>query len=256
MCTLTIIPCSDDEAPAGFRLATNRDELRTRAPARPPQKRPVGDVCAAWPVDADAGGTWVGVNARALALCLLNAHPKSAPDSGADGRRRSRGEIIPTLLDAETATEAIERCGEMSLVEFAPFVLVGVDASAIVRAAWDRRSLTVEREPLAPKCIVSSGLGDALVRPRVELFDEFLRERGPTATMQDAFHTHAWPDRPEVSVRMRRDDARTLSTTVVECVRSGADARVRMLHIDDDGEHALMLRDGAGAPDHALVSPC
>ena len=250
MCTLTIIPVAPHGAPVGYRLVTNRDELRTRAPAEPPRARRIGDAMTVWPVDADAGGTWVGANEHALTLCLLNAHPKNAPAPRNGQPARSRGGVIPSILDARNASEAIERCAAMPLDGLAPFVLVAVDKDRIVRARWDRERLGVEISALEPTCVVSSGLGDALVRPRIELFDAFLRERGPTPAMQDAFHNHAWPDRPEISVRMRRDDARTMSTTIVECGAGGERASVRMIHVDDAGAHALSLHEAvrAGTP--------
>ncbi|MEL7087152.1 MAG: hypothetical protein AAGL98_01720, partial [Planctomycetota bacterium] len=65
-----------------------------------------------------------------------------------------------------------------------------------------------------PAMLTSSGLGDHLVEtPRRELF-----HAGPfrTPADQDAFHGHRGADRPELSVFMHRDDARTVSRTAVE----------------------------------------
>jgi hypothetical protein len=63
----------------------------------------------------------------------------------------------------------------------------------------------------------SSGLGDDLVTgPRMALFQQFLSTVTDTIAAQDLFHLHQWRGREEVSVRMRRGDARTVSSTVVE----------------------------------------
>jgi hypothetical protein len=65
--------------------------------------------------------------------------------------------------------------------------------------------------------LTSCGLGDHLVQtPRRELFEAFVRSGAMTAQVQDAFQQHRWSDRPHVSVRMNRGDARTVSYTVIE----------------------------------------
>jgi len=83
-------------------------------------------------------------------------------------------------------------------------------------------------------CLVSSGLGDTLVRPRLELFDQEVLNPGVTPARQDAYHAHRWPDRPEISVAMERAAARTVSRTIVEVVP----ARVTMRYIPIGGEPA------------------
>jgi hypothetical protein len=46
---------------------------------------------------------------------------------------------------------------------------------------------------------------------------------------QDRFHRHAWPDRPHLSVCMRRRAARTVSHTLVEVGRT----RARLIYHPD-----------------------
>ena len=68
MCTVTIIPVDQ----GGFRLVSNRDELRTRPHAQPPSlQRTPGGGEGLWPVDAGAGGTWIAATRAGLALTLL-----------------------------------------------------------------------------------------------------------------------------------------------------------------------------------------
>jgi hypothetical protein len=221
MCTLTIIPTHSRPGARGFRLVTNRDESRKRPAGLPPSVRRVGAARAVWPVDPAGGGTWVGVNDRGVVASLLNVNAGGEqpppPDGGA-----SRGEIIPSLIDVSRAGDAIKRLGRIDLACFRPFRLVVVDVWAIFEAAWDRRSLRIERRVLGPACFVSSGLGDALAAPRLELWRRWPVEGPPGSALQDAFHKHQWPDRPEISVRMNRADARTVSTTVVEVGGVGA----------------------------------
>jgi uncharacterized protein with NRDE domain len=215
----------------------------------------VGGVRALWPVDPDGGGTWIGVNDRGVAASLLNVNPAHADHSGASGLA-SRGAIIPAIIDVSRAADAIKRLGGLDLACFRPFRVVIADVRSIFEAAWDRRTLRVERRPLAPACFVSSGLGDARALPRLDLWREWLRIGRPNEDLQDAFHRHQWADRPEISVRMSRADARTVSTTVVE-VRGGALAARRpgaiVMRYTDDAHAVVRRLDRAESPNVALA---
>lgn len=236
MCTLTVIPLLDHGRPVGFRLATNRDESPARALARRPERRRVGPVTALWPVDPVGGGTWIAATDRGVVLSVLNYNLTPPPALPAAGLV-SRGQIIPAVAEVSRAADAIKRLGSIDLACFAPFRLVVADRAALLVAAWDRATLRVERRELGPACFASSGLGDHLVAPRLALFDEWLASRALTSAVQDEFHRHEWPGRPEISVRMRRDGARTVSTTVVEVRRDHGDPAARpavtMIHEDD-----------------------
>jgi hypothetical protein len=128
------------------------------------------------------------------------------------------------------------------LDRFSPFRLLAVEAGErgssfmALETSWDRSSVRNIEHPRGPLCVVSSGLGDPLVKPRLALFEEILRAEGaeggdaPGAIQaQDRFHRHSWPDRPEISVLMRRPDARTVSITTVDVEKHApADAVVLM----------------------------
>lgn len=243
MCTLTLIPTE-----CGFRLVTNRDESRQRPRALAPALREASGCRAVWPVDPRGGGTWVAATDAGLALSILNYNPAPAGELPVPPRAQSRGAIIPAIIGAGASSEAITALASLDLERFLPFRLVAADREAIAVGRWDGEALSVERRALAPSCFVSSGLGDALVAPRLELFDRWMAERGATAEAQDAFHEHQWPDRTEISVRMSRPDARTVSTTTVEVDgNAGAAASVRMGHRDDDGETWVEAPALAGA---------
>lgn len=232
MCTLSIIP-----TPRGYRVACNRDESRGRPEAAPPRWRTLdAPRCrAVWPTDTLAGGTWIGAAAHGLTLALLNASPGDAP-AGEPGRATllSRGLVIPAVIsqpDAPSAARALER---LALDRFAPFRLIAIDAGAprapgsVIECRWDRRAVTVRHHPAAAACFASSGLGDELVQCRVALFHAMVSATDPTPEAQDLFHAHRWDDRPEVSVLMSRDEARTVSVTVVEFDAAQGPAKVRM----------------------------
>jgi hypothetical protein len=228
MCTVTIVPLRLADGPAGFRLASNRDELRSRPPARPPAVYPVGEGWAGMPIDPQGGGTWIGINDRGLAMTLLNAGDREGgpPPSSA----RSRGLVIPALLASTSIAETRRAVRALDAEAYRPFRLVVTDGTDAFEAWWNRESFVVSDRGsprLQPLFFTSSSLGDALVDgPRRLLFEERLGDVGPdhdpaiVIERQDAFHRHQWPDRPQLSVSMSRADARTVSVTIVDVGRS------------------------------------
>ena len=217
MCTVSIIGMTQPGArgrsiPSGYRLVTNRDELRTRPLATPPRWHDAGMcvvprgealACALFPVDPAGGGTWVGASPSGVVLCLLNANPMPAPALPPRDELFSRGIIIPRLLgevaggaggaDREGLGAMMRALEAFELERFAPFRLVGVEPVRVgenaadagtehagwgfrVREArWDRRELVCEEAEPGPACFVSSALGDPLVKPRLALFDAMVR---------------------------------------------------------------------------------
>ena len=144
----------------------------------------------------------------------------------------SRGTIIPALIDCQGIEEVVDRLSEMDVERFAPFRMLAVDligneggrvSPRMLVLDWTREELAVETHLDGPVCLVSSGLGDSAVAPRLELFKEMLVDGGLSATNQDAFHDHRWPDLPEISVMMSRDEAWTESVTTVRCMVSDDD---------------------------------
>ena len=225
MCTVSIIPLDG----GGFRLVTNRDEDPARPRATPPawRGRVAGAARGIWPIDGLAGGTWVAAGEHGLALTLLNGNPRGCPPPPEASVRQSRGMLIPRLIGRRDATDASAALARFDLARIEPFRLVAIDAHdgvRIVESFWDGRGLTTVELGAGPACFGSSGLGDWLVEPRLPLFEQVVVEPGPTPHAQDAFHQPRWPDRPEISVLMERDGARTVSITRVE-VRPAAAGR-------------------------------
>lgn len=240
MCTVTIIPlAARGDQPVGgrtaFRLVTNRDESRRRPPALPPRCISLSDDHqAVWPIDPTGGGTWIAASTSGLTLAATNINPPHITHSSRAGQS-SRGLLIPELITAAHAEPAIARLHTIDLSVFPPFRIIAVDGRAIVTAVWADDVLGIVEQPLEPACFVSSGLGDDIVSDRLPLFDAMLDEHGPTPAMQDAFHRHHWPDRPEASVLMSRAEARTVSTTIVEMRPAARGAAAIMDYRDDAG---------------------
>jgi hypothetical protein len=221
MCTLTLVP-----GRGGPRLAFNRDEQRSRPAGLPPRLARHGGRLAALPLDPAGGGTWLAVNDAGLALALLNVNPRPPAGGGWPARPRAgRGSIIPGLLDCATLEEAVRRAAALAPADYAPFRLVLAQGEAVADLRSDGASARLSgpaRLP-APVLFTSSGLGDHLVEgPRRALFEGHFRPAGDWRRQQGAFHRHSWPERPHLSVCMRRADACTVSHSVVEVGPQGA----------------------------------
>jgi len=246
MCTLTIIPARDGLGrTVGYRAVTSRDELRSRPEAVVPSIAPGTEIPACWPTDPLAGGTWIAASASGLALCLLNVNLGDAePTTQAP---RTRGELIPRLIDLPSAEDVSAELRSMALNHYRPFRLVTMTRDGITDARWDRCRLLETTRELEPTCFVSSGLGDHMVEPRLMLFETLFRHSGPgsrqTSEMQDSFHRHVWNRHEHISVMMNRDDARTSSITTVDVgwESPGAAPTVDMTFSDDAGTSLLSL---------------
>jgi uncharacterized protein with NRDE domain len=123
MCTLILLDRVVPQIPV--IAATNRDEFFARpavAPALIPGagRRP---ACVA-PRDLDAGGSWMGVNARRLFVGLTN-RPVAAKPLGA----RSRGLLVLDALAQSSAEAVVSETERQESVRYAPFNLLSADGN-------------------------------------------------------------------------------------------------------------------------------
>ena len=201
MCTVTIVPYED-----GFRLVCNRDERRDRQTALPPAVRRLRHNRAMFPVDPAGGGTWIGVNGAGLVAALLNRNIEP-PAPSQNQPLRSRGLIIPALLDSGSWSDALDMATEVDPAQFGQFRLVLAHRMVLAVVTSDGRALSVETMGIPrPLMLTSSSLGDAVVEaPRRQLFDRLI---GANMTQclrpQPRFHAHQWAGRTDVSVNMAR----------------------------------------------------
>ena len=117
MCTLVLLRRPDAAWP--LVLAANRDELASR-PARPPGRhwpdRP--EVVAG--LDAQAGGSWLGINDHGVLAGVLNRVGTLGPATG----KRSRGELVLEALDHADAASAVAALADLDPDAYRPFNLV------------------------------------------------------------------------------------------------------------------------------------
>ena len=219
MCTVTVLSRSrllsqaTSSEPLLLRIACNRDELESRAVALAPAVHSLRGRRVIMPVDPDSDGTWLAVNDAGLVFALLNSTAGGAPAEGL-----SRGTIIPTLADAGSVGEALCRLLDLGAERHRRFRLLVLDRFQLLEAWLEGGRLRSRRAYLHGALMrTSSSLGDALVDgPRRILFRQFFQSPGAGAAAQDAFHDHQWLGREELSVRMCRAGASTVSQSVIE----------------------------------------
>jgi hypothetical protein len=211
-------------------MVGNRDERRTRPHAAAPRVHRGATTTSLWPVDPVGGGTWVAVNDAGLALALLNRG--SRHQSWRTLPAASRGTIIPRIADAVSLAGAIERALALDVERLDPFTLVMVQATSVAALTSGNGGVALRIQALtAPVLFTSSSLGDDLVAtPRRELFSALVTANPAPLEGQAEFHHHQWPSRPEISVRMSRADAATVSRTVVDVTPRAVTIRYTPLH--------------------------
>lgn len=204
MCTLS---WQTRGAGTGYRLLFNRDEQKDREPAEPPAIDRRGGVRFIAPRDGRAGGTWILANDRGLCVALLNHYEADRPPvRPADPT--SRGRLVLELATCEDVADvdrqlpARRRAGR-----YPPFLLFAADRRSGTLWRWDGGRL--ERSA-APPFLTTSSVRTAEVAAA--------RRRAYEAAGGDlaALHRQHDPADPAASIRMRRDDAQTVSRCEVE----------------------------------------
>jgi hypothetical protein len=181
----------------------------------------LGDRRAIFPVDPTGGGTWIGANDAGLVVGLLNRHSGLAGKTGRHGRPlHSRGSIVVNVLRHRSLEAALDATDDLDPANFGPFFLAIVHEPFVALVTSDGRSLVRHAAAALrrPLLLTSSSLGDHVVDPpRRQLFERMMA--GPPGTWLDAqtrFHQHQWLHMPEISVRMEREEAMTVSGTTVD----------------------------------------
>ncbi|HWE25278.1 MAG TPA: NRDE family protein [Myxococcales bacterium] len=132
MCTLAI--AQRPSPGVVLALTGNRNEF-LRRPASPPRIWP--DLPGVlMPRDDQAGGTWLGLTARGLFVCITNRRG-AAPDAS----RRSRGLLVVDVLRAKDAAEVRKVVSGISPSRYNGFHLVFADAREMAVAICDGERL-------------------------------------------------------------------------------------------------------------------
>ncbi len=211
MCTLSFVSKAD-----GFLLGMNRDEQRTRARGLPPAVRRCGELAALYPSEP-GGGTWIGINEAGVCAALINwyARPQltSAPAF-------SRGEIIPRLLSCDSLEEAEKSLLRLPLSRLNPFrlILIGSRDDIIREYRSDGRGAERVEHPCSSAHWFSSGYDEAsasrirgdVCRHAAKVSDAW------TLSWLERLHASHDPEAGADSICVHRDDAATVSFTILE----------------------------------------
>jgi uncharacterized protein with NRDE domain len=127
MCTVVFLPNNGH-----YCFASLRDESPLRQAAIVPAIYTNHGVDYVAPLDAKAGGTWVGVNEAGNVIILLNGgfenHVRQA------NYRQSRGLIVKELL---AVVEPVSDWLNMNLSDIEPFTLIVFSDNHLYQLVWD-----------------------------------------------------------------------------------------------------------------------
>ncbi len=217
MCTVTYYPIDNES----YILSTNRDELKARAKAIPPQVGIKDKVRFVRPVDGEKGGTWIAVNEYKLSLNILNWF--QAYDERTDYKSdyySSRGQIIHDLISSKSLEECDKRLKTIRLEHFAPFRLLGfqVNPHKITHWSWNGNDLKQKTQSIKPHIWISAGFDyEKALHFRKEVFTRFLNEHN-LLTIEGIKKLHAsqYPDKGHYAISMSHERAQSVSNTIID----------------------------------------
>lgn len=215
MCTVSFLP-----TPAGFALAMNRDEKKSRVAGEKPRRRWTGLYSALHPAEPN-GGTWIGVNHAGLALALINWHARPLNENA----ELSRGIVVPHLLAGGNLARIDRRFGSVPLARINPFRLIAVSLSerALMEWRWDGNRLDALNKPWRRLHWFSSGHEEMHVaEARARTANGI--SAGTISRLRQLHSSHQ-PERSAFSICMHRDDAETVSYTEILATPGGAHMR-------------------------------
>ena len=210
MCTASWLPVG-----AGYVLCFNRDESRSRLPGRPPSYLKKNGLSVIAPTDGNHGGTWIGVNDAGLAVALANRYqvPRAPTPEG----RISRGLLVMELLGKRSLAEVGQVLSGSRPESFEPFTVTALERDSPAHLwSWDGSTLLHGSQEEAGLLIASSAADqDAAVAARRETFAA-ARADGPlNAGALARLHASHRPARGPLSICMHREEASTVSFTIV-----------------------------------------
>lgn len=226
MCTVTW--CRSRGA---YELFFNRDERRARPDALSPRVQSAGAVRFLAPIDPQGGGTWLAVNDRGVAAGLLNLYEREAAAMPASPL--SRGLLIPSLMASSSARDLASAAAAGGHAQFAPFVLVAVDPDFALQVRWDGRRVetaALEKRDL-PVSTSSFDTAAVLARRRAR-WTELVGGGLASPAVLEAYHRSRDPAGGAYSVRMERQDARTVSISRIRVTPAAVAFRYEALAAD------------------------
>ena len=209
----------------------NRDERLDRAAEEPPRRIPGEVDRPSWmaPFDGATGGTWIGVNDRGVAACLLNGY--SPADEALRGKPGvpSRGSIIPRILEDQDGSRPVALRDAIDFSAYPSFTLLVVSADGGELVQWSHGG-RIEREPVEEGwtlLISSSWREPEVARFRREAFEAWRREGERDVEGLPVLHLLAPRGDERSAPLMTREDAATRSITQVHVAAGAGEAWLR-----------------------------
>jgi hypothetical protein len=220
MCTVTFMPRR-----AGYCLAMNRDEKRSRAKGPPPTIRNLNGrrmLCPSEP----SGGTWIALNDKGVSLALINWYSVAAK---ARGDIVSRGAIIPSVSGSDSPLVANIELAALPLDRINPFRLIAVFPASqeITEWRWNLKQLTRMRHRWRAQQWISSGFDEPKaqkIRSTTFSLAQAQRSAGTIGWLRRLHCSHS-PHRGPFSTCMHREDAATVSYTEIEILHGSSKMR-------------------------------
>ncbi len=207
MCTVIFIPKGDT-----YFFASLRDE----SPLRPVALAPTingADTNVLSPVDAKAGGTWLGVTAAGSVIILLNGGFEK--HAGAKNYRKSRGLIVAGLLQSQSP---VESWNLMDMDGIEPYTLVLLNERDLFQLVWDGTNKhSIQLNIREPRIWSSATLYDQQARQyRSQLFHQWMSMNKPVSshTLLDFFQS--FTDSENGFLMNRAGRVKTLSYSFIE----------------------------------------
>ncbi|MFK7910427.1 MAG: NRDE family protein [Akkermansiaceae bacterium] len=224
MCTMTW--WRDGE---NYGVLFNRDELKTRARAEPPEPLTTDEgIQYLSPRDPVAGGSWMLVNQHRVTVCLLNRWHESAQTNDTF---ESRGLLVTAMASCTNAEEVMARVKKVDHARYRPFTLVALDPGDIQAGAWNGEILTHEvvTPPLTSSSYRFPEVSESRIRTLTQLPE--LDSKNLQMYQQGASPATAY------TVRMNRPDAQTWS-------RSHINVSADRIHWEYIEENADLIGNG------------
>lgn len=221
MCTVTW-----RHAEEGFDVFFNRDELKTRKLALPPEVHERNGVRYLAPIDGNAGGTWIGVNEFGICLGLLNYYAATHLETGKS--YISRGRLLISLLDVASHADVSLRLQQQRLDSYLPFILLAFACGRLVSSfTWNGKDWLYDELGAARMPVTTSSFASQQVEAhRRRCFQQLdLKQGDITVERLLAFHRSHIPSASAYSVCMHRDDANTVSLSHVKVAPADIELR-------------------------------
>lgn len=238
MCTISFIPKPNHD----FILTSNRDESPGRETFAPTIYTEEG-IKLAYPKDAVAGGTWIGVSEKCRVVCLMNGGfvpHKRKPYYG-----KSRGVVVKDFLKASNFHSYINTYDLSQIEPFTAVVVEYREELQLSTVVWDGEKLHSKNEPLLPKIWSSSPLYSKELQGKREVwFSEFIKERSET-TPEEVLHFHKTGGEGNINsdLIINRGFVRTKSITQV--VKSEEQLKMYYNDLEEEIDPEVLVLDGS-----------